>query len=183
MSSRLLFIGGHAGAGKSTIAGCVAARLSWKLISFGAFVRMKAREAGLNSTDLGVLLTLGHKLTTEAPLRFCSDIIAAYSLTQHESAVLEGLRHATLVSLFKQLGYGDWTRIAYLDASQDVRANRLLARGEAVPVAVIDEHPVDAENLMLRTQADYLIDNDGSKSPDDLCELLVARVRQELSTS
>lgn len=181
MDTRLLYFAGHVGTGKSAIASCVAKELSWKKASFGDFVRQKTGQRGLDPADRQTLLAVGRDLTTSDPVQFCSEFAQFAGLQEQVAVVIEGLRHASLIPIFDRLGYSGWRRIVYFHSPTKVREKRLLARGEFLPVSVIDRHPLEAEDLDLQQTADLHVTNDDNSSVEDICARVVAWVREELS--
>ena len=86
-------LAGHLGSGKSTLAKALGARLNAPIASFGAYVRVRAQEAGLDADDRTVLQDLGQRLATEAPAAFVADFLARNGFSATPALIYDGVRH------------------------------------------------------------------------------------------
>jgi cytidylate kinase len=173
MTSRILFFSGRVGSGKSTIATCVSERLSWRILSFGDFVRGVATERGENPLDRSILLAIGVELMSNGPENFCLDFVRFFDVSNKSNLVIEGLRHAALIPAFRRLGFSDWCRLVYLASSEKTRNGRIAKRRETLGLSEIDQHPIESDDDTLRTVANLYVPNDGSATINDLCTKIV----------
>src|SRR4051812_5864726 len=89
-------IAGPIASGKSTLGRALAERFSAKLVSFGDYVRHKARTRAINISNRGALQDLGQSLVTGDVQSFVLDVFGWANFRQGSHIILDGVRHYTV---------------------------------------------------------------------------------------
>ncbi|MBY0569500.1 MAG: AAA family ATPase [Hyphomonadaceae bacterium] len=170
-------LAGHLGSGKSTLAKALGARLNAPIASFGAYVRVRAQEAGLDADDRTALQDLGQRLATEAPAAFVADFLARNGFSATPALIYDGVRHV-----------GVWDAIAahagslpvrssliFLVTSPETRRDRLAKRGHAPEqIAHWQSHAMERELDQIKAAAD--LEFDGAQALESLVNAFQAAV-------
>src|SRR5262245_6041940 len=124
----IIAFAGRMGAGKSSVSAAVAADLNWKFASFGGFVRKTATSRGVQHTRES-LQAIGEELEANDPAAFCRLVLREAGWNVGESAVVEGIRHVSILNILKSLVAPQPVFLVYLEAHEEVRRARLQERG------------------------------------------------------
>jgi cytidylate kinase len=152
---------GAVASGKSTVAQFLGNELSWRLFSFGAYVRDQARRQGI-PFDRGELERLGSSLISARGYdTFLHDIMETHISTG--PFILEGVRHVNMLEAVKRR-YPSIVSV-YLDAPPDLRYERWrLREGFADSTACralfesITQGEVERYVYALMNIADHIVD-------------------------
>lgn len=155
-------IAGKIASGKSTLAGAVAVRLEARRLGFGDYVRSIAESRGLDPSDRRVLQSLGQDLVTKSPSAFVNGVLSFGGYAPPENVVFDGVRHWTVWQEIRALAaqaHGV-AYLVFLDMPEDIRRQRLLARGLRSETAdALDGHASEVDlEARLRRAADLTLD-------------------------
>src|SRR5216683_5953864 len=100
----LIALAGPMGSGKSTVSRALAARLNARILGFGEYVRVCARERGLDADDRTVLQDLGQKLVAKYPIAFVRDAVRWAGHQPGNRIIFDGIRHETVWDAILALG-------------------------------------------------------------------------------
>jgi len=157
----VLALAGRIGSGKTTLTTALARVLECKRASFGDYVRHVVMTRGIEPTREN-LQKIGTELLEQNRLRFCSEVLHHSGWTPGEALVIDGLRHAETIDLIQQLVSPLRLRIVYLEIDDDIRLERLGARGEGEREALFlaEAHSSEQQvTSILARQADLTIDS------------------------
>jgi dephospho-CoA kinase len=176
---RAVIVCGQIGSGKTTIATAVVMRHDWHLVSFGWHVRRVAAHIGTGA-DRASLQALGAHIVGELGAdKFILQVLEseAPAVPNH---VYDGVRHLSVLAALRR-AY-DSTLVLYLDVVEDARRHRWSTRRAShdrdVSIdafRIANEHPVESETILLRREADVVLDANAAVSQ------VVAAVEQELA--
>jgi cytidylate kinase len=148
-------VAGRIGAGKSVVASRLAARFDVEPRSFGAAVRVVARASGA-PLDRKSLQDLGEQLIAEEGWeRFVRRVLDPPAPV----VVVDGVRHVGALAALRAAGT---VTLVFVDASTEVRADRVVAR-DGVPLQELlasDQHQNESEVDAIRRLADLVVLND-----------------------
>jgi dephospho-CoA kinase len=155
-------IAGKIASGKSTLARAVATRLKARRLGFGDYVRSIAEASGLNLLDREILQTIGQDLATRDPSAFVNGILSSANYLPSENIVLDGVRHEAIWQEVRSVAARahDLAFLVFLDAPEEMRLQRLIARGLDPGTAnAFDRHATESDlEIRLRTAADLTLD-------------------------
>ena len=160
----VLAFAGRMGSGKTTLTTALARAFGCKRASFGDYVRHVVKARGFEQTREN-LQKIGTELLEQDRLRFCSDVLHHAGWTPGEALVIDGLRHAETISLIRQLVSPLGLRIIFLEIDDDIRLERLEARGdgEREALSLAEAHSSEQQVIsVLARQADLIIDSGDS---------------------
>ena len=149
MESLRLYLGGPAGAGKSTVAAILAADFGFRRVSLGDIVRQECAHRGLAPTR-GNLQSVGDGLRGPVPHRLAV-LAAGVAARMRGPVVIEGVRLVAEAEYLAGLGYVG----VGITAPEAMRRARLLARDGS---AFVPGHRTETEASML--PADLALTND-----------------------
>jgi cytidylate kinase len=173
----IIAFAGRMGAGKSSVSAAVAADLKWKFASFGGFVRKTATSRGIEHTRES-LQAIGEELEASDAAAFCQSVLHDAAWHPGESAVVEGIRHVRIWETLKNLVAPQPIFLVYLDASEELRRNRLQERGaqEANYLAQAEAHSTERDVIAELPQlADLVLSTEGAEAAD-----LVRRIKAKV---
>jgi dephospho-CoA kinase len=127
------------------------------IISFGQYVKSTATERGL-PLNRETLQELGEELVASDPKGFTRSALA--SVDHKLGAVVDGLRHRTVLSEIRSLALDVPTVVVFLEVADEIRLKRLRSRGmSADEILRADNHPMELslENQLLPF-ADLVLD-------------------------
>jgi dephospho-CoA kinase len=174
MRSTVVAFSGSIASGKSTLSEALARSVGCKRVSFGEFLRKEAKRRGLEMTR-EALQELGADYVDRDPEALCRNVLSQEGLFLPGTAVVvDGVRHASVVSILKRLVAPAELRLVHVASAEDVRYQRLLVRGEdAGRLREYDKHSTESEvETALRGIADLVVD--GTKPTEVLVDDLVA---------
>jgi dephospho-CoA kinase len=177
----LIALAGPMGSGKSTVSRALAEKLNAKILGFGDYVRVCARELGLDPDDRTELQDLGQRLVVNDPVAFVRNAIQWAGYQHGKRIVLDGVRHEIVWDAIPSaIGIENAERVLliYLDVPADERTDRLRARGISDDAIVsFNAHPSESDlKQRLSPKADILLD---SRQP---LPILVATVLRSLES-
>jgi dephospho-CoA kinase len=157
-----IVVGGGLASGKTSVAKGIGTALACPVVSFGGFIRRRARSLGL-SEDRATLQALGAHLVDSDPVGFTSSFIAELREVQDGSAVvIEGLRHVSVCQALRDAAFADRLLVVMVKTSYDVRMRRSVSRGDgtAEEFALAESRAIESEHLQLEAVADLVLDGD-----------------------
>jgi hypothetical protein len=111
------------------------------------------------------LQTIGTELLEQDRFGFCSAVLDHAGWTPGEALVIDGLRHAETIDLIRHLVSPLSLKIIYLDIDEDIRQERLRARGEGAreALSLVESHSSEQQvTSILAGRADLTIDGGNS---------------------
>ena len=117
------------------------------------------RHPGAKQT-LRVLQDLGAQIVRENPAAFCRDVCRGIDFSRQRYAVLDGLRHQSLIQHLRALYPNLIVVVFYVEAPDATRLQRFSPTITDEQLRDIDAHPVEAEEDALREVADLVINTD-----------------------
>jgi cytidylate kinase len=169
--------GGRLGAGKSTISTALADDLGWRRVSFGDFVRSVAATRGMQPSRQ-VLQDIGAELESQDTVAFCRNVLQAGGWNPRESVVIDGIRHARVLDVLRELVAPVPLFFVFLDAESESRKQRLYQRDsiDAESLAVAESHSTEHDVAsILPDLADLRVSNDHGSEAE-----LVAHIENQL---
>ena len=172
-------VSGPPGSGKTTVAALVAQRLGYELVLVGQIFRKMAEERGVSLYIFGSLAEEDETIDKELDAR----TIDAARL--RDDVVLEGRLTSALL---RKEGIDALT--VYIDAPEEVRAERIAGREGKDPRAVLEEMRTRERSERKRYRAYYGIDpnecqsydlrlNSAELSPEQLADIIVDDARRK----
>jgi adenylate kinase family enzyme len=155
----IFIFSGASRVGKTSLARKVASALGVSSASFGDYVRSQATLL-LNErmATRQQLQDIGQKLVMENPELLCCRVLAAGGFTPGRPMILDGLRHFRLVPVLQKMSPGAVLKLVYVEATQDLRIDRWDGEITRSELANVDSHPVEAELMDIRDNADLIVD-------------------------
>lgn len=152
-------IAGVPGAGKSTLASELAAKLNGEVSSFGDYVRYLAEKNG-ESTERTNLQRIGQERVEADAESFVTSFLEWASPTAERPLIIDGVRHLIVDRALRT--WAESTKSDYLlillRALDTVRAERRYGGSEA-EMHRIEDHPVEREAFTeLPAAADIVVD-------------------------
>ena len=173
---------GRIGSGKSTISAEVAKTLGWPRASFGDYVRTIARNAGLEESR-EVLQEIGSSLIERGVDDFCRAVLAQSGWNAGEPLVIDGIRHAEVITALRKLVAPLEMRVVYLDVKDEKRLDNLRKREDAVPetLELVEAHATEEQvKNVLPELADLRLP--GDRPIEELVTTVVTWIHQGDST-
>lgn len=168
---RAVVIVGKMESGKSTAVRAIAEELGLKVVSFGALVRAKAADQGLDDSR-ATLQDLGQRMFTSLGAGHLLQAAMEYAGVQNgDSVVFDGVRHHFVLDEIRAIGNATVT--CYLDIDDRQRYERYLTKSQSDSSLTfkefqrIDRHSIEVGVEQLASTADVVID---AKLP--LCRIL-----------
>ena len=154
----LVCIGGSAGAGKSTLASALADHFRVKRASFSDALREDAWDQGIPPTRAN-LQDLGIARIQAGWSPFVEAVTMRIGWPPPCPAVIEGVRHPEAIRECRRQAGTLPVLFVYLEATEDVRDQRIgaRARGRDPARPAIDAHEVEREIAHLRSLADLVL--------------------------
>lgn len=149
MESLRLYLGGPAGAGKSTVAAILAADFGFRRVSLGDIVRRECVHRGLDPAR-GNLQATGDGLRGPEPHRLAA-LAAGVAVRMRGAVVIEGVRLVAEAEYLGGLGYIG----VRVQAPEAMRMARIAARDGST---CVPDHPTECEASVL--PADLVLTND-----------------------
>lgn len=174
----IIGFGGSALTGKSRLSQNVAQALTWPRASFGDYVRALAARRGLGA-DRSSLQSIGEQLIEADAEGFCRAVLAAASWRPGQPAVLDGVRHASVLEILRRIATPQPVLLVLVTAHTSVRTRRLAERRamselatEAETIAQIDMHSTERDvHTILSSAADLVVET-GENGDDHTQEVL-----------
>jgi dephospho-CoA kinase len=160
----VLAFAGRMGSGKTTLTTALVQALGYRRASFGDYVRHVVKGRGLEQTREN-LQTIGTELLEQDRLGFCSAVLQHAGWEPGEALVIDGLRHAETIDLIGQLVSPLVVKIVFLEIDDDIRLERLRARGDGTreSLTLAEAHSSEQQvTSILARRADLTIDNGDS---------------------
>lgn len=172
-------LSGRIGAGKSTLAECLAQRLGAPAVGFGSTVRAEAARRSVVSTreslqELGqsMLESLGAEAFSLLAMREAGVEPSDLPL------VIEGVRHVEVYEALSSLVAPGRLHLVYVNTPDQIRSGRLVDNGiEADKIPSIDSHVTERDvATKLRRLADYVVSNtNGDAACEEVTQWLEAK--------
>lgn len=153
---------GRLGTGKSSISTALAEDMGLKRVSFGDFVRSIARIRGMEPSRQ-VLQDIGAELESQDAVAFCRNVLKAGGWNPGEPVVIDGIRHARVLSVLRELVAPVPIFFVFLDAENQSREQRLSQRDSinSETLAVAESHSTEHDVIsVLPDLADLRLSND-----------------------
>lgn len=152
---------GHAGAGKSTLAHALAERVPGAgIVSFGAAVRQRASEEGLDPADRGVLMRLGQRWVDTDRVGYCRAVLTQQP-ARTSLLIIEGIRHETVQATLRELLMPRRLVCVLLKAPHAVLVDRISRDDQLSPeaaAAVLNDPTETQVDQLLLPAADLILD-------------------------
>jgi cytidylate kinase len=129
MNGIVLGVTGRIASGKSTIAKATAIALRCPHVSFGLYVRARAKEGGYE--DRQSLQNLGRDLLHDrGAQQFCIDVLrwGAPEFVPGMDLVVEGIRHVEVADALRSIVYPSRFALVFLSVDERTRQNRFELR-------------------------------------------------------
>ena len=161
MKPILLVFAGRTKAGKTTLAELYCGEHGLVKATFSDVVRRRAsqKHPGIEQTTR-LLQDVGAQLVTDDPSGFCREACKTTMFSRRSPAVLDGLRHKSLLPHLRALCPDLTVVVVYVEASNATRLRRISPTITAKELNEIDSHPVEAEQQELRQVADLVLNTD-----------------------
>ena len=174
----VLGFAGKIGSGKSTVSVEVARALGWSRASFGDYLRTRAQSSGFDQSR-EVLQEMGASLVEKDASEFCRAVLAHYKWNAGEPLVIDGIRHAEVISALRRLVAPLELRIVFLDVPDEQRLERL----QKIDLAVaqnLKEVELHSTEQQVREQLQQLADLrlSGEKPVPELVSTVVNWIHQ-----
>jgi len=164
----IIVVSGKIASGKTTFAHALANHLGVDCIGFGDEVRSIAESRGLPLTR-EMLQSVGEEQVRDRPRAFCEAVLRRANYQPGQGLVLEGLRHAEILALLRELLSPVKLVHVHILSSEEERQQRIATRARPGDVAVreTEEHSTEAQLMRtLPTLADVTVD--GSRPVADI---------------
>jgi len=178
MKPVVLGFSGSIASGKSTLSIEVALSLGWQRVSFGDYVRTVAKHQGLGESR-EVLQTVGASLLNQGIEQFCSSVLAQVNWKPGQPLVVDGIRHAEVVSTLYRLVTPSKLLLVFLAVNESIREARLIEKrlsyGEYLHQ--IEMHSTEVQvQTVLPKMADLTVDS--NRKVQELVKEIVTWVQQ-----
>lgn len=163
MKSATICFAGRIGSGKTTISGAVADSLNWPRVSFGDYVRMIAKNRGLDSDSRDTLRTVGEQLiSTEGWDRFCKNVLDYGGWIPGSGVVVDGIRHAEALANIRRITDRVPTFLVFLDLGTSDVFTRARQAGKGIGGCGVPEHHSTESQVIevLPSLADIVLSSD-----------------------
>lgn len=173
----LLVFSGSIASGKSTLSREIAASLGWQRVSFGDYVRTVVQRQGLDESR-EVLQAVGASLIEQGLQQFCQSVLAQVNWKPGQPLVVEGLRHAEIVSILRQIVAPLELRLIFIAANEQTREARLAEKGltDRTQQQQIEAHSTEAQvKTVLPKMADLTVD--GTRTIEELVAEIVQWIK------
>jgi Cytidylate kinase len=169
----VLALSGKIASGKSTLANEFAKEVGWPCVSFGDYVRSVAKHRGLVESR-ETLQDVGDELIRTNLESFCQSVLHQADWRPGQSLVIEGIRHAEVNILLRNLVSPSRYILAYLKVDEDVRKERLRNEGiDDNELLHVETHPTEEQVArVLPHLADYVFE--GSRPIQEILDWLKA---------
>jgi dephospho-CoA kinase len=159
MRKTVLGFSGGIATGKSSLSEAVARALGCPRVSFGEHVRSRARAQGLDQRR-EILQALGEQLIRQDIRGFCRAVLADADWKPGNSLIIDGVRHAAVISVLKEFVAPSELRLVHIEADEKSRLARLTARGESDSgLANLERHSTESDvRTVLPGIADLVVD-------------------------
>lgn len=161
MKPIVLGFAGSIASGKSTLSIKVASSLGWQRVGFGDYVRTVAQRQGLGESR-EVLQTIGATLVNQGIEQFCSAVLAQVDWEPRQPLVVDGIRHAEVVSTLRQLVAPKKLLLVFVIVNESTREARLIERGltHREQWQQFEAHSTESQvQTVLPGMADLTVDN------------------------
>jgi dephospho-CoA kinase len=141
-------LAGPIGSGKSTLSRALAAKLNADLLAFGEYLRAYAKDHGLAAESRSVLQDIGQQLVERDPRLFVRNALGWVRYRANRNLVLDGIRHESVWNEIHDVAdeQGQVAKLVYLDVQEDIRQQRLRARGlSEAEIIAFDNHPTELD--------------------------------------
>lgn len=172
-SGLVIGFAGKIASGKTTLADSVAKMLSWPIVSFGGYIRIVAKEQGLDADSRNVLQDLGLRMLSDDPAGLCANVLKLARFSAGDNLLVDGVRHPSIVNELKKQVTPSTFRLVYVYTKDNVRADRLAPN--KLSLHRISGHKVESEIEQLEAIANLRLD--GSHSVDELTTATLETVR------
>lgn len=149
MSGIVLGLAGQIASGKSTIARALALAMRCSQVSFGRYVRNRAKEAGYDE-DRRTLQDLGQDLLNERGTeQFCIDVLRseAPEFVPGMDLIVDGVRHVEVADALTSLTHPSRFALIFIRVDERTRQRRLELREGEDPMTLrqADEHETERD--------------------------------------
>jgi adenylate kinase family enzyme len=179
MKPVVLGFAGSIASGKSTLSIEVALSLKWQRVSFGDYVRTVAQHQGLGESR-EVLQTVGASLVNRGIEQFCSSVLAQVNWKPGQPLVVDGIRHAEVVSTLHRLVTPSKLLLVFLAVNESIREARLIEKGLTYceDLQQIETHSTEVQvQTVLSKMADLTVDS--TRKIEELVKEIVTWVQQK----
>lgn len=169
--STVIALSGKIASGKSTVASEFAKEVGWPCVSFGDYVRSVAQSRGLPESR-ETLQEIGDRFIRTNLEDFCKSVLNQADWKPGQSLVIEGVRHAEVNILLRNLVAPSRYFLAYLKVDDDLRKQRLRREGiDDRELIHVETHPTEEQvTRVLPHIADYIFE--GSQPLPVILDLL-----------
>lgn len=175
--SKVVFcFSGGIGSGKSTLSHSLAEVVGWKRVSFGDFVRKKAKEMQLNESRESLQM-IGAQLVANGG-NFCQQVLNDSQWKKDTNLIIDGIRHLDVLSILKRMVKPFKLYHVHIVADDATRSNRIEKRADEGNKTIyeLDKHSTECEvHTILFTKADLIVN--GNKPIQVLLDEIFAFLR------
>lgn len=179
MKSIVLGFAGSIASGKSTLSIEVASSLEWQRVSFGDYVRTVAQSQALGESRQ-VLQTVGASLVNQGLEQFCSSVLAQVNWKPGQPLVVDGIRHAEVVSTLHRLVVPSKLLLVFVAVNKSIRKTRLIEKGltNCEKLQQIEMHSTEIQvQTVLQKMANLTVDS--TAKIEELVKEIVIWVQQQ----
>jgi dephospho-CoA kinase len=171
-------IAGRIASGKSTLARALAGKYSFKLISFGNYVRQEAQARGLEVSDRQVLQDFGQSLVEESPTLFVRGVFHRANYQSEDRVVLDGIRHESVWNEIMALGSSHRSPVAliFMEMAEEERRRRLTSRGLSPDEASVQDRHKSESDVDARLSGIANIHIDGLQDQESMLASIGVRL-------
>ncbi|MFH7026652.1 MAG: AAA family ATPase [Heteroscytonema crispum UTEX LB 1556] len=179
MKPVVLGFAGSIASGKSTLSIEVALSLKWQRVSFGDYVRTVAQRQGLGESR-EVLQIVGASVVNQGIEQFCSSVLAQVNWKPGQPLVVDGIRHAEVVSTLHRLVTPSKLLLVFVAVNESIREARLIEKGLTYceDLQHIETHSTEVQvQTVLSKMADFTVDS--TRKIEELVKEIVTWVQQQ----
>jgi dephospho-CoA kinase len=171
-------IAGRIASGKSTLARALAGKYSFKLISFGNYVRQEAQAQGLDVSDRQVLQDFGQSLVEQSGTSFVRRVFHQANYKAEDRVVLDGVRHESVWDEIVAFGSSHRSPVAliFLEMAEEERRRRLTARGLSLDEALAQDRHKSESDVDARLSSKASIHIDGLQDQESMLATIGVRL-------
>ena len=160
----VLAFSGKIATGKTTLSREISKKLNWPRASFGDYVRLVARNAGLKESR-EVLQLIGEDLINKNLEFFCQEVLIRAGWRPEKPIILDGVRHVEVYKILQKMVYPMRFYLVMLVVDETTRIGRIERRGKLPKskLCTLESHATECQTHGdLISFADLVLDTNNS---------------------